>query len=126
MSDCACIYAGYDDECYATLKQKIVTARKTHKCGECHREISSGEQYEYYTGVLDGEIGTEKTCMDCLSLRNSGLFCNGFIFQEIWELFSEAFEDSGKVDYDALAKLTPVAQEMAFGIVERYWEGWDE
>ena len=49
----------------ATLR----TARKAHKCYECHKAINPGEQYEHLVAVWAGDIQTAKTCWRCLDLR---------------------------------------------------------
>jgi hypothetical protein len=126
MSRCACVFTDID-EFYETIEQKIVTARKSHKCEECKREIIPGEKYEYYKGVFDNKIYCEKTCQDCLSLRNSGIFCNGFCFERVWDDFFDAVQDSGGgVDWEALSKLTPKAKEKAFDIIEHIWGDIDD
>lgn len=65
---------------------RIVTARKQHKCSECLRIISVGEQYEYVKGLWDGCFSKFCTCNDCTSMRDEiGLKCyaHGLMMDEL-------------------------------------------
>lgn len=44
-------------------------ARKAHKCCECARTITPGQQYEYISGVWDGRGADFKTCLECVAIR---------------------------------------------------------
>jgi len=44
-------------------------ARKQHKCYECGRLISKGEQYEYVSGKWGESPESYKTCHRCLDVR---------------------------------------------------------
>lgn len=46
------------------------TARKVHKCGECHGHIEPGQKYQLISGSWEGEMGSFKTCMPCLAARH--------------------------------------------------------
>ncbi len=48
----------------------MVIARKEHKCGECRATIRKGQEYEYVSGLWDGDFGVHKTCMKCVTIRN--------------------------------------------------------
>ena len=62
--ECACVDVYVED--FATaLANEQRTARKEHQCSECKRTIPVGEKYEYYKGLFEGDIFTEKTCADC-------------------------------------------------------------
>ncbi len=45
-------------------------ARKKHCCCECGKTIQVGEQYEYSSGIWEGEPVSHKTCGYCADLRN--------------------------------------------------------
>jgi hypothetical protein len=45
------------------------TARKEHKCCECHGVIPIGEKYHLYSGIWDGSAAAYKTCAECEVLR---------------------------------------------------------
>lgn len=43
-------------------------ARKHHKCCECREIINVGDQYQYSSGVWDGQGASFKQCLDCLQI----------------------------------------------------------
>jgi len=53
------------------LREKLVKARKQHKCCECGNTIEIGDEYEYVFGVWDGESSQFHTCEKCSDLRAS-------------------------------------------------------
>jgi len=121
MNDCACVYVGdYDGPEF--VSEKIVKARKIHKCGECGREISPGEKYEKVVGKWEGDLSSHKTCVDCLSIRDN-FFCNGWAYGGIWEHLQEhLLEMQGSVSSDCLIGLTPKARESVCEHIEDIWE----
>ena len=52
---------------------KIVKARKEHRCCECDEPIKPGQKYEYTAGLWDGYFCVYKTCMTCVRIRED--FC---------------------------------------------------
>jgi hypothetical protein len=54
----------YDDYPEFT-EDRVVTARKPHKCSECRLLIAPGEKYHYHTGKFDGNFYVEKVCRRC-------------------------------------------------------------
>ena len=44
-------------------------AAKDHKCDECGGTIRKGENYEYVTGLWEGQWSTFRTCPDCIPIR---------------------------------------------------------
>ena len=69
---------------------EIVTARKQHKCCECHKKISAGEKYQYAFVVSDDDISVFKTCVSCVSaidwLMSNSLIDDEFYFTTLKEL----------------------------------------
>ena len=66
--------------------ERTVTARKPHKCCECGRVIEVGEQYEYVTGVWEGDFCTFKTCRHCIAVRLwLRKVCNSFAYAGLYE-----------------------------------------
>jgi len=121
MGDCGCVYVDYDGLCEETSKTNPI-ANKEHKCDECNRKIQVGEKYERYTGKFEGEIFTNKTCTDCLSLRNE-YFCGGWCYGQLWEhMWEHVLECSGKILGDEITRLTPMAREKVLGYVEEVWQ----
>ncbi|MBQ7607926.1 MAG: hypothetical protein IJU76_08150 [Desulfovibrionaceae bacterium] len=119
-----CVIEACDDAVsYDFCKAEMHTARKEHHCYECGRIIKKGEKYEYARGVWEGDFSTNKTCLDCLSLRNT-YFCS-WLFGDIWEEFRYWLHDWWLYDGQELWKLealTPAARERAL----KYIEEWEE
>ena len=84
--DCSCfIDVGEYPEFYT---DKVVTAKKQHKCYECGETISIGDKYQRCSGKWDGEVLTYKTCLGCMRIRDA--YCsNGWVFGELREAFME-------------------------------------
>ena len=53
----------------SAFRSTVRTARKTHRCVECRREITQGDRYEFASGVWDGSPSSFKTCLRCVLLR---------------------------------------------------------
>lgn len=119
--ECATVPVDIDESC-TTLRKDVRTARKKHKCGECRALIQPGEKYEDYVGVFDNDIFKQKTCTDCLSLRDT-FFSEGFYYEMIRENLSEHIRECyGEIAESKLAELTHGAREWICGEIEEYWE----
>jgi|UPI0004080412 hypothetical protein len=55
----------------SAFREKMRKARKPHNCCECLEKINIGENYQYCSGVWDGEPDSYKTCISCLKLREN-------------------------------------------------------
>ena len=120
---CACILRGYDDCCSVELQNKMVKARKNHKCCECGRKIEKGEIYEYYVAVWDGDLGTFKTCKGCKIIRDE-LFCGGWTYGEIWAEIWENIAEIATECFSALIlKLPDYTKEQLTTLVLEHKEG---
>ena len=107
------------------LFEKIVKARKEHRCHECYTTIKCGDEYYKEKSLYDGTISTHKTCMDCKSIRDN-MVCS-FYWGEIMEAVRDGIQDSwGKVSEDCLSKLTPKARERICEIIESTWDDDEE
>lgn len=51
--------------------REIRTARKTHRCCECKREIQPGEKYHFHHGVWNGRGASYKHCEQCFNLADT-------------------------------------------------------
>lgn len=121
MSDCSCIYVDYEDS-PRLYKANERTARKSHQCTECGREIEPGERYECAVGDWGDGLSVYKTCADCLSVRNE-FFCESWIFTEVWERVGEHISDlSGNISERCIASLTPRARDHICDMIEEYWD----
>ena len=54
-------YDGYNE----FTNDKVITAKKPHRCTECRSPIESGEKYHYHTGKYDGDFFAHKICRRC-------------------------------------------------------------
>src|SRR5215472_16445516 len=60
------------------------TARKRHRCGECHRTIEPGERYRYTWLLYEGTPCQYKTCIHCqVGCEWLRINCGGWVFEEV-------------------------------------------
>ena len=55
-------FGDYGDK---TLSNKMVIARKIHKCFNCMGDIQKGEKHRNMVDVIDGEIYSYRWCAKC-------------------------------------------------------------
>ena len=77
----------------ATLKSKLIKAKKEHVCDCCNTLISKGEDYHYIVQITDGEFMTTKlhpSCnkavnkiIDYWSLYGNDVYEYGYTFPEV-------------------------------------------
>jgi len=121
MDRCGCVYVGVD-EYTRTIAKNIATARVEHICSECGVTIKKGESYERYKGYFDGSLFTNKTCKDCLSIREE-FFCGGWLWGEVMSAMWEHISDmDGSISTECLLGLTKGAREKILDMIDRYWE----
>lgn len=120
MSECQCSIDVYHDDGPDpdSFSERTHRSRAPHKCHECHRVIEPGEMYRYESGIWEIGFASYKTCLDCLSLRNT-FFCD-FVYGSIWETFEEeAFENGGKFSPACIAQLTSATKRNVLDIIKR-------
>lgn len=119
---CSCsISTGCYDFGPEVYKEKVVKARKTHRCCECRRDIVKGEKYNLTTGKWDGEFSAYKVCSDCQSVIDQ--FFDKWTTGHIWEDLQEMIaEQDGDINQACVAKLTPRARGMVCDMIERIWQ----
>jgi RNase P subunit RPR2 len=71
-------------------RTNVRTARKAHRCDECHRSITPGERYEEAVGFQDGSWWRMCTCHECLPIaawvvRNCGCRIHGDLWRHLEE-----------------------------------------
>lgn len=118
--ECSCkVNCDVDD--YSTmLSDKIVKARKFHKCGECCRAIEPGEKYRREVTLYDGRIDSCVTCLDCNSIRNQ--FFISFYWGQILEMFDEFVREvDGEIPEKCISGLTPAARDYVCCRIEDLW-----
>ena len=86
---------------------KMVKARKAHRCCECRESIPVGDTYHYACGKSDGDFWTNATCATCHEIR-AAFTCGSWVFTQLWEMVcAEMFPVwNTQGPYDCLAKLT--------------------
>lgn len=120
--ECSTVQCDTDDGTILLLEENDPIARKSHVCGECRREIGTGEKYHVEVGVFDGKIERYKTCLDCMSIRNE-FFKEGFFYEQIkWMLRDHIYESFGDISESCISKLTPKAQAMVCDFINEYFE----
>lgn len=123
--DCGCIDIDIDGTC-EFYNEKVVIARKKHKCSECGAEIKPGDRYEYVFGKWEGDHFTVKTCIDCLSLR-SAFFCGGYYHENIRDEIEKFINDcDGDISEKLISCLTEKAREWVCGKIEFAWSYFED
>jgi hypothetical protein len=121
MMECSCVYVGDTSSGNEFYRSKIVTAKKLHKCCECHKAILPSEKYEYVSQLVEGDFFTHKTCLDCLSVRDE-FFCDGWWFENVWEHLTEHINNlSGDISENCIKALTPHARGKVCELIEKTW-----
>jgi hypothetical protein len=119
--ECSCDVGVDFDEGPEFYTEKIIKARKQHKCNECRGMINKGEKYERVTGKWDGNVSTYKTCLDCLSIRKQ-FFSNGWSFSDmLWDLKDHIVETDAGLSQECIAKLTSSARERVCDMIQEHW-----
>ncbi len=59
-----------DVEMPQAFTKKIRRSRKEHKCCECKQVIKVGSEYEYCSGIWEGQPDSFKTCASCADVRD--------------------------------------------------------
>lgn len=83
-----CMWYGGDGPTVSSHKE--VTARKSHRCGECGRDIAVGERYHYGFQVYDGSAYSAHTCSHCRVAQQWLIReCGGYLIHGTWEDIQE-------------------------------------
>jgi len=85
---CDCSIDPYDYDCPDVFNERMIKARKPHKCCECGAVIQVGDRHELVEGLWDGSWSRYRTCRACKTIRNH--YCpNGSIYGglkgQLWE-----------------------------------------
>lgn len=85
----------YCDEPFSVYWTKEnVTARKEHKCDECHRVIAIGEKYLYSFGVYDHQGYNYHICAHCtIAAKWLTDNCGGFLHEGVLEDIEQHIEE---------------------------------
>jgi hypothetical protein len=96
VDSCSCLYGGFDEFDENGFQCRTVrTARKEHKCVECHQTIEKGQKYSHFSSKNDGRIWTSRTCLSCEDIREA-LYCDGYYFGRMWhDITEQIFKERG-------------------------------
>lgn len=121
MSECTINASDYSS--CIILKHKNIIARKEHFCNECKNVIKARTEYEYYVGVSDGDFHIHKTCLDCVSLRDTFFPSGGCLFEYVQDYVAAQIESlRGEISNECILPLTDKAKEFVFNQIEKAWE----
>ncbi|ASR80678.1 hypothetical protein FDI41_gp47 [Arthrobacter phage Piccoletto] len=81
--------------------EKLVTARKAHKCGECFRPIVKGEQYHRGAGKWEGDFWHMKWCVPCQKFRTILLYVDGEFWNDCYGGISSWVENVGAQELES-------------------------
>jgi hypothetical protein len=108
------------DEVYGDYEARQEIAKERWTCDECDSVMNVGDEYEYASGILSGELHEHRTCKDCLSIAEA-FFCSrmhGGLFDDL-EDYLEDYNPEDDCYAKAVLKLTDVARKKVQEIFER-------
>ena len=119
--ECSCVESS-SAEVVKLIKEGMPIATKMHKCSECSGIIAVGTGYYSEVYTFDGEINTHKTCLDCLSLRNSFFDCGWCYTMVRSDIIDHIYESEGDVSEKCMCSLTDKALAWVCQQIENVWE----
>jgi hypothetical protein len=100
--------------------EKMVKAKKEHRCIECKQLIHKGEVYEVVTLKYRGDsIFSCKTCSSCKEVRD--VFCCSWYYGMVWELIIENIQEAD-INLGCLDNLSKEAVNKFLIFYEKYLE----
>lgn len=81
---------------WRVYRWKMRTARKTHQCYDCGRDITPGERYHWATGLWDDlpRWYVFKMCAHCDAASNwLMVMCNGYLYGGVGEELREHWNE---------------------------------
>lgn len=104
-----CLDMDYDACANDFYHERMVVARKAHRCCECGEAIPVGARYQRATGKSDGEVWTATTCAVCAEIRQA-FVCGSWVFGGLWDEIEDVmfpvWNEQGPLD--CLAKLQTI------------------
>lgn len=121
-----CPLSGVDGESPSFFSDKIVKAKKEHRCSECKEAIPIKTQYEYASGCWDGDFQVYKTCMSCVEIRAHFACGNGWTYGYLWNDLEENFFPDMKAGGPCMEGLSPEAKARLFELRLKWLENNNE
>ncbi|UVK62299.1 hypothetical protein SEA_NATHANVAAG_47 [Arthrobacter phage NathanVaag] len=103
--------------------EKLVTARKVHKCGECFRPIVKGEQYYRGAGSWEGDFWHLKWCKPCDQFRSILLYVDGEFWNECYGGISSWVENVGAQELDGFSWVFRLHVARLSSLFRQHWAG---
>ena len=122
MSCDVCIGHDPDDGVVEELSEAQVTARKPHKCYECHRPIPTGTDYQKFVGKWEGKLVTYRTCLLCVEVRKVFTCGEGWTWGTLWEDMAELAFPQLTTATECFRELSPAAKKFVLDNWQR-WKG---
>ena len=123
MSETMCCALSNDgDGVVQCHTETIRKARKDHQCYECGEPIAKGTQYEYVSGIWEGEPTSFKTCLACVDVRNHFSCGNGWVYGEVWSQLQEAFFPDMRAGGESMTGLSPRGKAKMFEMYLAWYE----
>ena len=110
---CCALSAEHGDRA-SVCTDRIVTARKDHKCYECTAVIPKGAQYEFVKGCWDGAWSSYRTCLLCVEIRGHFACDEGWLIGEVWSQLEESFFPDMTAGGPCMTGLSPEAKAVLF------------
>lgn len=122
MQCCPLTGADEADGTMECFEQRVVVAKKTHRCLECRLDILPGTSYEYAKGLWESEWSTFKTCLSCVEIRNHFACSNGYLFGQLWEDIESNFFPGMTAGGPCMEGLSPGAKARLFDLRLKWLE----
>ena len=117
--NCSCVSIDNEDGCVDLITKTRPTARKVHKCYECHRSILPDEKYELQNYIFEGDFEMHKTCAECVEIRDM-FFCEGYRYGNLHEdLIDSMADDDCELSESCIAALSPKARDIMCETLEK-------
>lgn len=119
VEDCSVCLSTYDGDDAEFYLARVIVARRTRKCFECHETISVGESYQYVSGKWSSEWACYHFCLPCAEISTALSCGGGRLFGELWSMIEdEIFPDMTQA---CINKLTTTRAKRR--LTER-WKEW--
>ncbi len=122
MSDCACLYGGFDgcEEGREFFSETTRTARKLWVCYECREQIHPKSRYVHTAQSDEGRVLVYRMCLRCAEIKRA-LYCDGWYWGQLWEDITDQIFSNGGMTIACLEKLTtPEAKRY----LQQRWMGY--
>ena len=114
-----------DGEACEFYAERIVTARKDHRCAECQEPIRVGDQHHVTSGKYDGEFFSDRFCEACWEIAAEFSEDGSRMFGVVWSTFRDEWARGANLQ-GCLNRLSSVAAKALMTRQWRKWKGLDK